>query len=58
MSANTARRRLGKAVNRIEIFRHCEEPTGHANARPMTGFATTQSIYSRVEAWIASLRSQ
>jgi hypothetical protein len=24
--------------------RHCEEPTGRANARPMTGSATKQSI--------------
>jgi hypothetical protein len=24
-------------------FRHCEEPTGRANARPMTGSATKQS---------------
>src|SRR5256885_6334541 len=26
--------------------RHCEEPTGRANARPMTGSATKQSILS------------
>jgi len=25
--------------------RHCEEPTGRANARPMTGSATKQSIF-------------
>jgi hypothetical protein len=38
--------------------RHCE-PTGRANARPMTGSAK-QSIYPRKERkeWIASLRSQ
>src|SRR5580692_694729 len=28
------------------ILRHCEEPTGRANARPMTGSATKQSILS------------
>src|SRR6202035_4985856 len=27
--------------------RHCEEPTGRANARPMTGSATKQSIRQR-----------
>ena len=27
--------------------RHCEEPTGRANARPMTGSATKQSMLSR-----------
>src|SRR5579859_6252518 len=27
-------------------FRHCEEPTGRANARPMTGSVTKQSILS------------
>jgi hypothetical protein len=26
--------------------RHCEEPTGRANARPMTGSATKQSSFS------------
>src|SRR6266481_5076911 len=26
------------------LRRHCEEPTGRANARPMTGSATKQSI--------------
>jgi hypothetical protein len=43
---------LARGVN----SRHCEEPTGRANARPMTGSATTQSIV--VRAWIASLCSQ
>src|SRR5882672_10105083 len=34
--------------------RHCEEPTGRANARPMTGSATKQSsVYDKH--WIASL---
>jgi hypothetical protein len=28
------------------LCRHCEEPTGRANARPMTGSATKQSILS------------
>ena len=28
-------------------LRHCEEPTGRANARPMTGSATKQSIFPR-----------
>jgi len=30
----------------LNYARHCEEPTGHANARPMTGSATKQSILS------------
>jgi hypothetical protein len=30
----------------LEFHRHCEEPTGRANARPMTGSATKQSILS------------
>jgi hypothetical protein len=38
--------------------RHCEEPTDRANARPMTGSATKQSIAQQKESWIASLRSQ
>jgi hypothetical protein len=29
-------------------WRHCEEPTGRANARPMTGSATKQSIFTFV----------
>jgi hypothetical protein len=29
--------------------RHCEEPTGRANARPMTGSATKQSSFRSVE---------
>jgi hypothetical protein len=39
-------------------LRHCEVPTGRANARPMTGSATMQSILPLAEPWIASLRSQ
>ena len=27
----------------MHVSRHCEEPTGRANARPMTGSATKQS---------------
>src|SRR5207244_11735812 len=34
--------------------RHCEESTGRANARPMTGSATKQSISPCKERWIAS----
>ncbi len=30
----------------VILDRHCEEPTGRANARPMTGSATKQSILS------------
>jgi hypothetical protein len=37
------------------FHRHCEEPTGRANARPMTGSATKQSIVRRTRFWIASL---
>jgi hypothetical protein len=37
--------------------RHCE-PTGRANARPMTGSAKQSIVPSRTERWIASLRSQ
>ena len=40
------------------ILRHCEEPTGPREARPDDGAATKQSIFPRIEAWIASLRSQ
>src|SRR5258707_11117220 len=29
------------------LSRHCKEPTGRANARPMTGSATKQSILRR-----------
>src|SRR6266481_4822526 len=29
--------------------RHCEEPTGRANARPMTGSATKQSRFSLID---------
>jgi len=35
--------------------RHCEKPTGRANARPMTGSATTQSSFLPATRWIASL---
>ena len=37
--------------------RHFEEPTGRANARPLTGSATKQSMLDSVRS-IASLRSQ
>jgi hypothetical protein len=36
--------------------RHCEKPTGRANARPMTGSATKQFTLRHVQKWIASLR--
>jgi hypothetical protein len=32
-------------VQREHFIRHCEEPTGRANARPMTGSATKQSSF-------------
>jgi hypothetical protein len=32
----------------VKLDRHCEEPTGRANAHPMTGSATNQSIRSPV----------
>src|SRR5580692_240110 len=32
------------------FYRHCEEPTGRANARPMTGSATKQSSFLRTSA--------
>ena len=36
-----------KRREKVNVFRrHCEEPTGRANARPMTGSATKQSILS------------
>jgi hypothetical protein len=35
---------LGGGMLRNHRSRHCEEPTGRANARPMTGSATKQSI--------------
>jgi hypothetical protein len=39
------------------LTRHCEEPTGRANARPMTGSATKQSRLSLL--WKSGLlRSQ
>jgi hypothetical protein len=31
----------------MTYHRHCEEPTGRANARPMTGSATKQSSLRR-----------
>jgi len=36
-----------EGVNLISSSRHCEEPTGRANARPMTGSATKQSLFRR-----------
>jgi hypothetical protein len=33
-------------INLFALTRHCEEPTGRANARPMTGSATKQSSLS------------
>src|SRR5258708_38168891 len=36
------------------LTRLCEEPTGRANARPMTGSATKQSILRNAAPWIAS----
>src|SRR6478752_7874911 len=36
-------RERGLLVRKLEQ-RHCEEPTGRANARPMTGSATKQSV--------------
>jgi hypothetical protein len=38
--------RRGNAKVCLEPCRHCEEPTGRANARPMTGPATKQSTLS------------
>jgi hypothetical protein len=35
-----------------------EEPTGRANARPMTGSAPKQSMWPAKKEWIASPRSQ
>src|ERR1700738_51834 len=32
-----------------DIPRHCEEPPGRANARPMTGSATKQSIFAAIK---------
>src|SRR4029079_12706487 len=37
------------------LWRHCEEPTGRANARPMTGSAK-QSIPSKEQGWPAKKR--
>src|SRR5258707_4383135 len=42
-----------RKLNQRCHYRHCEEPTGRANARPMTGSATKQSIHPRAVAWIA-----
>ena len=55
--SRTASRTDGKGVRRVDrAFRHCE-PTGRANARPMTGSAK-QSIFPLAVVWIASsLRS-
>src|ERR1700752_4898881 len=47
-----------RGVRRVSGFpRHCEELTGRANARPMTGSATKQSTltFSLADPWIASL---
>jgi hypothetical protein len=61
---NTSRKTCGETA---KVYpRHCEEPTGRANARPMTGSATTASaeaLRAKAEAihsffavrWIASL---
>jgi hypothetical protein len=35
------------------VSRHCEEPTGRPNGRPMTGSATKQSNFTAAS-WIAS----
>jgi hypothetical protein len=40
---------LSTSSNSQTLNRHCEEPTGRANARPMTGSATKQSISRRKE---------
>ena len=47
-SAHLARETAGAACTHVST-RHREEPTGRANARPMTGSATKQSIYPRAE---------
>jgi ABC-type sugar transport system ATPase subunit len=52
------RGRIGELLAVRGSIRHCEEPTGHANARPMTGSATKQSSFLCAARWIASLRSQ
>src|SRR5438045_621611 len=40
------------------LLRHCEEPTGRANARPMTGSATKQStLPSRPDGLLRSARN-
>src|SRR5882724_2942645 len=45
-----ARRALGTPCSWnvvVGLFRHCEKPTGRANARPMTGSATKRSSFFR-----------
>jgi NIPSNAP len=49
--ASTSIKRLFSDLE--DWFRYCEEPTGRANARPMSGSATKQSIFA-FAAWIAS----
>jgi hypothetical protein len=44
-NSGAARREIAEAYSEIER-RHCEEPTGRANARPMTGSATKQFTLS------------
>src|ERR1700687_1790889 len=45
----------GSSLSFVELSRHCEEPTGRANARPMTGSATKQSSLLLALDWFASL---
>jgi hypothetical protein len=54
--------KLGRITprDREDVFgRHCEEPTGRANARPMTGSATKQSTLSFLLSYgLLRIRSQ
>jgi hypothetical protein len=44
---------LHPGYKKTVIDRHCE-PTGRANARPMTGSAKQSSLRRQKESWIAS----
>jgi hypothetical protein len=51
---NTSRKRMRRECEVVSC-RHCE-PTGRANARPMTGCAKQSSfLFLRRQSWIASL---